>query len=110
MVLSSKTFVGRTIAVVLHTPDRHEALAERPFSETAAREAIGRIAARAERELDVADGRWPLDPADAVGDDGGRESGLYCGAAGVAWVLGELAEAGHFSPALDAAEIAETLE
>ena len=61
-----------------------------PFTEAAARDAIARIAARAERELDAADGRWPLDPADAEREDEAPRSGLYYGAAGVAWALGEL--------------------
>jgi hypothetical protein len=75
---------------VLFTPDRHEALAGERFGEAAAREAIARIVARAERELDAADGRWPLDPADAEREDEGPGSGLYYGAAGIAWALGEL--------------------
>jgi hypothetical protein len=41
---------------------RHEPLAEDRFGEASAREEIARIAARAERELDASDGRWPLDP------------------------------------------------
>jgi hypothetical protein len=76
---------------VLFTPARHEPLAGRRFSEAAAREEIALIAARAERELDPVDGRWPLDPADAEREDEGPGSGLYHGAAGVAWALGELA-------------------
>jgi lantibiotic modifying enzyme len=75
---------------VLFTPDRHEALAGERFGEAAAREAIARIVARAERELDAADGRWPLDPDDAEREDEGPGSGLYYGAAGIAWALGEL--------------------
>src|SRR5215213_7103152 len=42
-----------SIARVLYTPARHEALAHRRFSEAAAREAIAHIAARAEQELDA---------------------------------------------------------
>jgi Lanthionine synthetase C-like protein len=75
---------------VLFTPARHEPVAGGPFTEAAAREAIDRIATRAERELDAADGSWPLDPADADSEDEGHKSGLYYGAAGVAWALGEL--------------------
>ena len=75
---------------MLFTPDRHEPVAGGPFGEAAAREAIARITARAERELDAADGRWPLDPDDAESEDAGPASGLYYGAAGVAWALGEL--------------------
>ena len=46
---------------MLFTPERHEAVTDRPFTEAGAREAIARIAARAEAELDRADGRWPLE-------------------------------------------------
>ena len=75
---------------MLFTPDRHETLAGERFSEASAREAIARIAARAERELDTADGRWPLDPADAEREDEGPSGAVYHGAAGIAWALGEL--------------------
>jgi hypothetical protein len=75
---------------VLFTPGRHEPLTGSPFREASAREAIERIVARAEGELDVADGRWPLDPADAEPDDEHAASCLYHGAAGIAWALGEL--------------------
>jgi hypothetical protein len=75
---------------VLFTPGRHEPLGGRPFREASAREAIERIVARAEGELDVADGRWPFDPADAAPDDEHAASCLYHGAAGIAWALGEL--------------------
>jgi Lanthionine synthetase C-like protein len=95
---------------VLFTPARHEPLADRRFSEAAAREAIARIAARAERELDAADGRWPLDPADALSDGAGPESGLYSGAAGVAWALDELAAQGFLAPESVDGALVEALE
>jgi hypothetical protein len=94
---------------MLFSPDRHEALSDRPFSEAAAREAIARIAARAERELDAADGRWPLDPADAE-EGAGPSSELYWGAAGVAWALGELANEGYVASAAVDRELVEALE
>jgi hypothetical protein len=75
---------------LLFTPERHEPLGGGAFSEAMAREAIERIAARAQRELDVADGRWPFDPADAEPEDEHPASCLYHGAAGIAWALGEL--------------------
>jgi Lanthionine synthetase C-like protein len=75
---------------VLFTPDRHEVPTGERFSEAAAREAIARIVARAEQELDAVDGRWPLDPNDAEREDEGPASALYHGAAGIAWALGEL--------------------
>jgi Lanthionine synthetase C-like protein len=80
---------------MLFTPERHEPLAGDGFSEAAARDAIARIVERAERALDAEDGRWPLDPEDATREDEGPASDLYCGAAGVAWALGELAADGY---------------
>src|SRR3954447_14094389 len=77
-------------AAVLFTPERHEPLAGHRFSEDAAREAIARIVERAARELDRADGRWPLDREDARHEEEPPASDLYCGAAGVAWALAEL--------------------
>lgn len=94
---------------MLFTPARHESLADDRFDEVAARAVIGRIAERAERELDRADGRWALDPADAEREGAGPESSLYCGAAGVAWALGELADEGHVDPAAVDRELVETL-
>lgn len=95
---------------MLFSPDRHEPLADVRFSEAAAREAIARIAARAERELDAADGRWPLDPADAEREGEGPASDLYRGAAGVAWALGELAADGYDVPGVADRELVEALE
>ena len=75
---------------MLFTPERHEPLTGRAFSERRVGEAIERVLGRAQRELDVADGRWPLDEADAGPDDEHPASCLYHGAAGIAWALGEL--------------------
>lgn len=83
---------------MLFTPERHERLGDHRFTEAAAREAISRIAERAEWELDPATGRWPLEPADAISEGDGPASGLYCGGAGVIWALGELADAGYVPP------------
>jgi hypothetical protein len=96
---------------VLFTPDRHEPLAGGSFGAAAAREAIARIAARAERELDRRpDGRWPLDPADAEREGEGPGSGLYHGAAGIAWALDELAAEGYVAPGFVERELVEALE
>jgi hypothetical protein len=95
---------------VLFTPARHEPLAGRRFSEAAAREAIARIAARAGRELDAADGRWPLDPADGDSAGSGPASRLYDGAAGVAWALDVLAAEGYVAPGLIDRGLVEALE
>jgi Lanthionine synthetase C-like protein len=79
---------------VLFTPARHELLTERPFSEVGAREVIERIAGRAELELDASDGRWPIDHADVEREGEAPARGVYHGAAGIAWALGELAAEG----------------
>src|SRR5439155_5684893 len=71
---------------------------------------ITRIAARTERELDAADGRWPLDPVDAGSEGAGPSSSLYWGAAGVAWALGELAAEGYVAPGVVDRELVEALE
>jgi hypothetical protein len=95
---------------VLFTPTRHEPLVGRRFSEAAAREAIARIAERTEREFDARDGRWPLDAADAEREGEGPGSGLYYGAAGVAWALDELAAEGYVAPGLIDRGLVEALE
>jgi hypothetical protein len=95
---------------VLFTPERHEALTDLGFSEQRARDAIARIAARAGNEFDAADGRWPLDPEDAIREDEGPASGLYCGAAGIYWALGELADEGYDVPDVVERERLEALE
>src|SRR5438105_6871936 len=95
---------------MLFTPARHEPLGERLFSQAAAREAIARIAARAERELDRTAGLWPRDTADAMRPGEGRASSLYWGAAGVAWALDELASEGYVAPGLVDRELVEALE
>src|SRR5262245_15095722 len=101
-----------TLSSVLFTPDRHEPLGRQLFGEAAAREAIARIAERAEWEIDPTTGRWPLEPANAISDGDGPASGLYCGGAGVIWALGELADAGYVphTPRIVDRELAEALE
>lgn len=86
---------------MLFTPERHEPLTDEPFTEAAAREAIERIVSRAKAELDRADGRWPLDSDDRDTDDEGPLSVVYHGAAGIAWALGELADARYCEPSID---------
>jgi hypothetical protein len=94
---------------LLFTPDRHEPLADQPFVEAAAREAIVSIAARAEQDLDAADGLWPRDAADAQRPGEGRASSLYWGAAGVAWALDELAAGGYVARKIVDRELVEAL-
>ncbi len=95
---------------MLFTPERHEALSDRRFSEEAARDAIARIVERAERELDREDGRWPLDPDDALPTDVGPFSDLYGGAAGIAWALLVLAGDGHADDRVVGRALVEALE
>jgi hypothetical protein len=95
---------------VLFTPARHEPLADRPFTEAAARDAIVRIATRSEQELDAAEGLWPRDPADAQRPGECPSSSLYWGAAGVAWALGQLAAEGYVAPGVVDRELVEALE
>jgi len=95
---------------MLFSPERHERLSEISVGEAAARDAIVRIVARAERELDAADGRWPLDPADAGVEGAGPSSDLYRGAAGIAWALGELAAEEYAAPGTVGRELGERLE
>ena len=95
---------------MLFTPARHEPLADRRFSEAAAREGIARIAARAAQELDAAAGLWPRDPEDAQSPGEGPASSLYWGAAGVAWALGELADEGYLAPGVVDRGFVEALE
>jgi len=73
---------------VLYTPDRHEPLAGHEFTEEGARGAIARIVDRA--EADLVDGLWPLDDEERLREDEGPGKGLFYGAAGITWALGEL--------------------
>jgi len=95
---------------MLFSPDRHEALHDAVFSEAVAREAIARIAARAERDFDAMDGRWPVDPEDAGSEGAGPWSDLYRGAGGVAWALGELSDEGYVPPGVVDRELVDRLE
>jgi hypothetical protein len=110
MELAGQLCVGPYDPSVLFTPSRHEPLGDRPFSDAAAREAIAGIAARAEREFDAADGRWPLDSADALDEEVRPESGLGWGAAGIAWALGELAAEGYVASGVVDREVVDALE
>jgi hypothetical protein len=95
---------------VLFTPARHEPLADREFSEASAREAIARIAARAEQELDAERGLWPRDPTDVIRRDEGPAASLYWGAAGIAWAYEELAAEGYVAHGFLGRELVEALE
>lgn len=80
----------------LFDPARHEAPAGEPWSETAARAGIARIAARCRSELDARHG-WLTHPLDDPDEPGERVWPLYHGAAGVIWALRSLAAEGGLS-------------
>jgi hypothetical protein len=88
---------------MLFTPERHEPLAGGAFSDRRVGEVIDGILGRAQRDLDAADGRWPLDEPDADPEDEHPASCLYHGAAGIAWALAEL------DPGLADRELVEAL-
>jgi hypothetical protein len=90
---------------MLFTPARHEPLADTRFSGGAARDAIARIGARADDELDASTSLWPRDSTDEQKPGEGRASSLYWGGAGVAWALGELQVADYVT-----ADFVEALE
>jgi hypothetical protein len=88
-------------------PARHEPLAEIPWSEARARDAIAAIC----RDLEAAFDRerlWPLDPADIEPGTAEVVRGLYLGAAGMLHGLHRLA--GVYEPRLDAGAILEGLD
>jgi hypothetical protein len=76
--------------VKLFRGEEHEPVTEAPWDEELVRDAIAAVVAEAEEAL-PADGLWPVHPRDRE-DDGDREAftGVYLGAAGVAWALGRL--------------------
>jgi hypothetical protein len=80
------------MAPVLFRPDEHEPLREEPWDEERVRAGIAEIVAAAEAAL-PADGLWPLHELDREPGDPERITGVYLGAAGVAWGLGRLGSA-----------------
>jgi hypothetical protein len=82
---------------MLFTPARHEPLGDTHFSDADARDAIARIGARADEELDTTTCLWPRDVTDEQNSGEGRASSLYWGAAGIAWALGELGVADYLT-------------
>jgi Lanthionine synthetase C-like protein len=85
----------------LYDPKRHEALTDDAWSEDAARAAIGRICAAAEREFDEAEGSWLLHPQDDPPAPGTRSVNAYWGATGVVWALRDLGSQGAITLARD---------
>ncbi len=78
-------------ATSLFDPARHDPLTETSWDETAAREAIRRIAASAEAEFDQTTAGWNVHPLDDPESTVAPRHHLYGGAAGVIWALRHLA-------------------
>jgi hypothetical protein len=86
---------------MLHDPARHETLSPFPWDEARARRAIHDIVADTEARFD-ARRWWPVHPLDQEGDDPDTvETPMYHGAAGVAWALHYLQDAGAVQLARD---------
>jgi hypothetical protein len=75
---------------VLWTPARHGSLGEAPWSEARARAGIERIVDATLAGRDERSGLWPLHPNDVEPGNEQPSHGLYCGAAGIIWALGQL--------------------
>lgn len=82
----------------LFDPARHEPLTTTPWSESAAREAIQRIAAAAHAEFDATRGSWPAHPRDDPPAPDTRYAELYFGSGGAIWALRDLASQGAIDP------------
>lgn len=96
---------------MLFDPAAHESLSGAAWSDAAAREAIAAIARDAEDAFAGTETWWPIHPLDAEPDDPPAFHGIYFGAAGVLWALGDLAAAGLYEPRLDLPRLArEALE
>ena len=89
------------IAARLFDPARHEPLTATPWSETAAREAITRIAIAAVSAFDSALLAWPVHPLDDPETPHVRHHHLYSGGAGVIWALRDLAAQGAIAQRTD---------
>ncbi|MBK7060301.1 MAG: LanC-like protein [Rubrivivax sp.] len=85
----------------LYDPARHEALMDAVWCDDAARAAITRICAAAEREFDETEGGWLLHPNDDPPVPGARSVNAYWGATGVVWALRDLALQGAVLPVRD---------
>jgi Lanthionine synthetase C-like protein len=77
--------VTATEEAILLDPDAHEPLADEPWTEGWARDAVAAIVRTAEEAFDGAN--WPVDPRD---DLAAPVESVYFGAAGIAWALHRL--------------------
>ena len=86
---------------MLFIPERHEALRGAPWSESAARESIGRIVDATCKAFDQAT-LWPIHPRDLEpGQPAMPQASLYNGAAGVVWAMRRLQRDGMAKVAID---------
>jgi lantibiotic modifying enzyme len=91
---------------MLMSPQRHEPLDGDRWSEAAARAAIARIVARTHAGFDASRGLWPLHPDDVDADSDRPLRGLYLGAAGIIWALGELGEGDPYDSVVEGLDAA----
>jgi hypothetical protein len=88
------------VSLTLYDPAEHRPLGDGVWTDAGARDAIAEIAADAVEAYRGPADLWPNHPADVEDDASDRPyRNVYFGAAGVAWALHRLAEAG-FGPAL----------
>lgn len=92
----------------LFDPARHEPLQAPPWSEAAAREAIGRITDSALAEYEPGLG-WRAHPLDEPAPPIDHYHNLYFGSGGVIWALRHLAQAGAIDTLPDFAPFVATL-
>ena len=94
---------------MLHDPGEHRPPAGQQWSESAAREAIERIASDAIDAYQGPEQLWPTAPEDLEGEADRPFRNVYFGAAGTAWALHRLAQDGLAAELPGAAELARVL-
>ena len=92
----------------LHDPARHEPLTSTRWSESAARAAVGQIAADALACV-TPEGLWPAHPLDDPATPDARHLPLYHGAGGVIWALQHLRRVGAVQGGFDFSATVATL-
>lgn len=99
------TAAACSVAPVLFDPRAHEPPAGAAWSAAAAREAIRSITRDAQDAFAGPRAWWPVHPLDAEAGDPAAFHGVYLGASGVLWALGDLAAADLAEPRLDLAAL-----
>ena len=95
---------------MLFSPQRHEPLADVPWSEARALQGIGAIAAASEDAFDPATGLWPLHRNDHEPGIDHPQRSVYGGAAGIIWALWQLADGGGVELVREYGDITERLD